>query len=64
MLEFIIMTLSFTVAILLAGALSLFIMLSKPVIKWYMKKVYKFVMTDLEELAEEMFDEEEKSEDL
>ena len=64
MMEFIMLTLSITVAILLAGALSMFIMLSKPVMKWYMKKVYKFTMNNIEELAEEMFDEEEKSEDL
>lgn len=63
MMEFIMLTLSITVAILLAGALSMFIMLSKPVMKWYMKKVYKLTMNNVEDLTEELF-KEEKSEDL
>ena len=63
MMEFIMLTLSITVAILLAGALSMFIMLSKPVMKWYTKKVYKLTMNIFEDLTEDLCGE-EKSEDL
>ena len=41
MVEFIIMALSFTVAIMLASVLSVAIMLNSKVLGWYMKKVNK-----------------------
>ena len=41
MMEFIIMALSFTVAIMLASVLSVAIMLNSKVLGWYMKKVNK-----------------------
>jgi type IV secretory pathway component VirB8 len=49
MMEFVIMTLSFTVAILLASVLSVAIMLNSKVLSWYMKKVNK--------VTNKMFDE-------
>lgn len=49
MMDFIIMTLSFTVAILLASGIALAAMCSKKVMKWYMKKVNKMTMDLLEE---------------
>jgi hypothetical protein len=48
-MEFIIMTLSFTVAILLAGVVSVFIMMQPKVVKWYMKKVQKLTMGVIED---------------
>ena len=49
MMEFVIMTLSFTVAILLASVLGVLIMMSKPVMKWYMKRVNKLTNVLLSE---------------
>lgn len=49
MMEFIIMTLSFTVAIVLASVLGVVIMLNPKVLNWYMKKVNK--------MTEKMFNE-------
>ena len=57
MMEFIIMTLSFTVAILLASGIACAIMCNKKVLKWYMKKVNKLSMDLFEEIAS---DEEDK----
>ncbi len=39
MMEFVMLTICFTVAILLASVLSVVIMLNPKVMKWYMKKV-------------------------
>ena len=44
MMEFVILTLSFTVAILLASVLGVVIMLNPKVVKWYMKKVNDVTM--------------------
>ena len=52
MLNFIIMTISFTVAILLASGLALVIMLQPKVTKWYMKLIMKY-MKNMEKIAEE-----------
>ena len=49
MLNFIIMTISFTVAILLASGLGMVITLNPKVMKWYMKKANKMTMEVLEE---------------
>lgn len=49
MMNFIVMTLSFTVAILLASGLAIMFVLNKKVLKWYMKKVNKITMEVLEE---------------
>lgn len=52
MMDFIIMTLSFTVAILLASGIALVAMCNKKVLKWYMKKVNKMTMDLFEESVE------------
>lgn len=52
MLDFIIMTISFTVAILLASGIALFITMRPKVMKWYMKKVTK-MMPDMEQILED-----------
>lgn len=44
MMEFIITTLSFTVAIILASVLGMLIMLNPKVFNWYMKKVNQLTM--------------------
>ena len=56
MMTFIIMTLSFTVAILLAGAVSVYILMQPKVLKWYMKRAVKMMDhydTVFDELEEE-----------
>ena len=53
MMEFIILTLSFTVAILLASGLSLYIMMQPKVMKWYMKFIVKS-MKNMDEISEEI----------
>lgn len=53
MMEFIMMTLSFTVGILLAMVLGFMVMLNPKVMKWYMKFVMKS-MKDMEKVAEEL----------
>lgn len=50
MMEFIVMTLSITVAILLASGLAVIIMLNKKVMNWYLNKVYKATFTTFESL--------------
>lgn len=55
MMEFVLMTISFTVAILLASVLGVLFMMTKPVMKWYMKRVNK--MTEV--LLSESFKDEE-----
>ena len=57
MMEFIIMTLSFTVAILLASGLCVAIMLNSKVLGWYMKKVNKVTS----KMINESFDSDEES---
>lgn len=57
MINFISMTLSFTVAILLASGLSLFIVTNKRVMKWYMRKVNKMT----EDLFSQSFDREDET---
>lgn len=49
MMDFIVMTLSFTVAILLATVIVVVAVMNKPVMKWYMKKVNKLTMVVLED---------------
>lgn len=58
MMDFVLMTISFTMAILLAGGLSIMILMNKRVLKWYMKKV--------EKMTNELFEMslENKTEDL
>lgn len=56
MMEFIIMTLSFTVAIMLASVLSIAIMLNSKVLNWYMKKVNEIT----NKLINESFDSNEE----
>ncbi len=56
MMEFIIMTLSFTVAIMLASVLSVAIMLNSKVLGWYMKKVNKIT----NKIINESFDSDEE----
>lgn len=52
MMEFIIMTLSFTVAIVLASVLGVLIMLNPKVLGWYMKKVNQLTMKLFDESLE------------
>lgn len=56
MMEFIIMTLSFTVAIMLASVLSVAITLNSKVLGWYMKKVNKIT----NKIINESFDSDEE----
>lgn len=51
MMEFIMMTLSFTVAMLLASFIALVCVMNKKVLGWYMKKVNKITMDLFEEIA-------------
>lgn len=53
MLDFIMMTLSFVVGILLATGLAFVVMLNPKVMKWYMKAVVKY-MKDMEKIAEDL----------
>lgn len=49
MMNFVLLTLSIMVAILLASALAFVVMLNTKVMKWYMKKMFKMttsIMTD------------------
>lgn len=50
MLNFIILTISITVAILLASALACFIMLQPKVMKWYLRYVMKMSESIVNEL--------------
>ena len=53
MLMFIILTLSFTVAILLAGAIGTMIMLNPKVMNWYLKKAFEY-MNKVENVFDEV----------
>ena len=53
MMEFVLMTLAFTVGILLASAIAVFVMLQPVVMKAYMKKVTKLTNEIVTELVEE-----------
>ena len=57
MFEFIVLTASFTVAILAASLIACVIVMSKPVMKWYMKRMYKMTNDIMKNLEEEVFDE-------
>lgn len=52
MLEFIMLTISFTVAILLASGIALYLIMQPKVMEWYMKKVMKMA-NDMQEIFEE-----------
>lgn len=52
MLVFIMLTISFTVAILLASGIALYLMMQPKVMEWYMKKVMKMT-NDMQEIFEE-----------
>ncbi len=52
MMNFVVMTLSFTVAILLASFIACMIVLNKRVVKWYLKKVNALTMDAFEEISE------------
>ena len=55
MMDFIIMTVSFTVAILLASVLAFVIMMQPKVMKWYMKLMFKS-MNDMEQITNEVME--------
>lgn len=57
MMDFVTMTLSFTVAILLASGLACAVLLNKKVFKWYMKKAQKVSS----EVIEELYDNDEET---
>lgn len=52
MMEFVIMTLSFTVAILLASGIGVALALNPKVMKWYMKYAQKIANDYIEDLYE------------
>lgn len=52
MMDFIMMTISFTVGILLASVVALVLMMQPKVVKWYMKLMMKYTKA-IEEFAEE-----------
>lgn len=52
MMDFIMLTVSITVSILLASVLSVCIMLNKKVVNWYMKRMFK-MMKDFDGIVEE-----------
>lgn len=54
MMTFIIMTISFTVAILLSAVLGFIILAQPTVMKWYIKYIVK-TMSKMEEVMEESF---------
>lgn len=60
MMEFVLMTLSFTVAILLATVIMIAIVMNKKVMKAYMKWVNKMSR----EIVDEMFDDSDEAKDL
>lgn len=53
MLAFIVLTLSLTVAILLASVMAFAVMLNPKVIKWYTKRMMKYV-NDLDTIYDEI----------
>lgn len=59
MMDFVMMTLSFTVAILLASGISVMVCTNKTVLKWYAKKAMKISAEIAEETLGELMDSEE-----
>lgn len=59
MMNFVLLTLSITVAILLASGLALAVMFNKHVLKWYMNKVQKLTEEMLKDQFKIDLDEEE-----
>lgn len=55
MMAFVLMTISFTVAILLASVIGCVVMLNPKVMKWYVKYVMK-KMNDFEDVTEDLFE--------
>jgi hypothetical protein len=53
MFEFIVLVASFTLAILLASFIACVIVMSKPVMKWYMRRMYKMTNDIMESLEED-----------
>ena len=60
MMNFMMMTASFTVAIVLASLIMFVTLLNKPVLKWYMKYATKLS----EEIVSELFVDSEENKDL
>lgn len=61
MLNFILMTLSFTVALLVASGVVFVIMLQPKVIEWYMNKAFKMMnKINYEKIAENLICEDEE----
>lgn len=55
MMNFVVLTLSVTVGILLASSLSIAVLMNKKVLKWYMNKVQKIT----EEMIKAQFEDED-----
>lgn len=55
MMEFIIMTGSFTVAILLASVIAFVLMLQPKVVKWYMKYMFK-MMENINQITDDVIE--------
>ena len=60
MMDFVMLTVSFTVAILAASFIAVTIVMSKPVMSWYLKKVNKLTSDIMEELFDVAADSEEE----
>ena len=60
MMDFVMLTVSFTVAILAASFIAVIIVMSKPVMSWYLKKVNKLTSDIMEELFDVAADSEEE----
>ena len=54
MMDFVVLTISFTLAILLASGLACVVLLQPKVMKWYTKKMFKMTNDIAEELGKEM----------
>lgn len=57
MMTFVLLALSITVGMLLASFIACMIMLSTPVMNWYMRKVQKITYDFMSDFEKEVFDE-------
>ena len=60
MMDFVLLTLSFMVAMLGAGFIAVFIVMNKHVMGWYLKKVNKLTSDIMEEMFDVAADSEEE----
>ncbi len=62
MMDFVMLTISFTVAILLASFAACVVVLSKPVMKWYMKKASELTLIIMGDVFQDVGSDLEKEE--